>query len=282
MDTTNNTILIIGGPNAGKTHFGGQLYGRLNARTEQYKITSPPDDLTIFQEVLDNLNEGKSSGHTHVTAHQTLELEIEDNAGVKSIFSFPDYGGEQVKAIVNDRRVNKVWKEQIDKSGSWMLFIRLDEIKSIEDVVNRGLPDQNILQNRTEKSEPMVLSDTAFYTELLQILLYVKKIDVKQRIADPKLTLVLSCWDLLSDEDQKKLPKDILEDRLPGLFSFINGIWTENACKIIGLSSIEKSLSNNDSNMDFVKKGPESFGYMITAIGEKETDLTLTISTFID
>src|SRR3546814_3448210 len=79
MDTTNNTILIIGGPNVGKTHFGGQLYGRLNARTERYKITSPPDDLTIFQEVLDNLNEGKSSGHTHVTAHQTLELEIEDN-----------------------------------------------------------------------------------------------------------------------------------------------------------------------------------------------------------
>lgn len=282
MDTTNNTILIIGGPNAGKTHFGGQLYGRLNARTEQYKITSPPDDLTIFQEVLDNLNEGKSSGHTHVTAHQTLELEIEDNAGVKSVFSFPDYGGEQVKAIVNDRRVNKVWKEQIDKSSSWMLFIRLDEIKPIEDVVNRGLPDQNILQNRTEKSEPMVLSDTAFYTELLQILLYVKKIGVKQRIADPKLTLVLSCWDLLSDEDQKKLPKDILEDRLPGLFSFIYGIWTESACKIIGLSSIEKSLSNNDSNMDFVKKGPENFGYMITATGEKETDLTLTISTFID
>lgn len=279
---TNNTILIIGGPNAGKTHFGGQLYGRLNSRTEQYKITSPPDDLTIFQEVLDNLNEGKSSGHTHVTAHQTLELEIEDNSGVKSIFSFPDYGGEQVRAIVNDRRVNNVWKEQIDKSSSWMLFIRLDEIKGIEDVVNRSLPDHSILENRTEKSEPMVLSDTAFYTELLQILLYVKKIGVKQRIIDPKLTLVLSCWDLLSDADQKKLPKDILEDKLPGLFSFINGTWLENTCKIIGLSSIEKSLSNNDPNIEFVKKGPENFGYIITATGEKETDLTLTISTFID
>jgi hypothetical protein len=282
MDTTNNTILIIGGPNAGKTHFGGQLYGRLNARTEQYKITSPPDDLTIFQEVLNNLNEGKSSGHTHVNAHQTLELEIEDKRGVKSIFSFPDYGGEQVKAVVSDRRVNKVWKKQIDKSSSWMLFIRLDEIKAIEDVVNRSLPDQSILENRTEKSEPMVLSDTAFYTELLQILLYVKKIGVKQRITDPKLTLVLSCWDLLSDEDQKRLPKDILEDKLPGLFSFINGTWSNNTYKIIGLSSIEKSLSNNDSNIEFVKKGPENFGYMITAIGEKETDLTLAISTFID
>src|SRR3546814_14220712 len=114
-----------------------------------------------------------------------------------------------------------MWKEQIDKSSCWMLFIRLDEIKTIEDVVDRGLPDQNVLKNRTEKSEPMTLSDTAFYAELLQILLYVKKIGIKQRITDPKLTLVLSCWDLLSDEDQKKLPKDVLQDKLPGLFSFI-------------------------------------------------------------
>ena len=43
-----NKILIIGGPNAGKTHFGGQLYGRLNMRTEHYRITSLPEDLTIF------------------------------------------------------------------------------------------------------------------------------------------------------------------------------------------------------------------------------------------
>ena len=282
MDTANNTILIIGGPNAGKTHFGGQLYGRLNARTESYKITSPPEDLTIFQEVWDNLNEGKSSGHTHVTAHKTLELEIEDGAGIKSVFRFPDYGGEQVKAIVNDRRINKIWKEQIDKSNSWMLFIRLDEINAIEDVVNRGLPEQEVLKNRTKKSQPMVLSDMAFYTELLQILLYAKKIGIKLRIAEPKLTLVLSCWDLLSDEDQKKLPKDVLQNKLPGFFSFINGTWNEDAYNIIGLSSIEKSLSNNDPDLDFLKKGPENFGYIITTTGEKETDLTLTISTFID
>src|SRR3546814_4972443 len=106
MDTTNNTILIIGGPNVGKTHFGGQLYGRLNARTERYKITSPPDDLTIFQEVLDNLNEGKSSGHTHVTAHQTLELEIEDNEGVTSVFSFPDRSEEHTSELQSLMRIS--------------------------------------------------------------------------------------------------------------------------------------------------------------------------------
>lgn len=279
---TTNKILIIGGPNAGKTHFGGQLYGRLNARTEHFKITSPPEDLTIFQEVLDNLNEGKSSGHTNVTAHKTLELEIEDNTGSKSVFSFPDYGGEQIKAIVNDRRVNKIWKEQIDWCNSWMLFIRLDEVAQIEDVVNRGLPDQEVLKNRNEKSESMTLSDSAFYIELLQILLHVKKVGIKQKISVPKLTVILSCWDLLSIEDQKILPKDVLQDKLPELFSFITGVWKENAHNIMGLSSIEKSLSNKDSDQEYIKKGPENFGYIITPAGKKKNDLTLTISTSIE
>lgn len=282
MNKTNNTILIIGGPNAGKTHFGGQLYGRLNARTERYKIISPPEDLTIFQEVLDNLNDGRSSGHTHVTAHKTLELEIEDSSGVKSVFSFPDYGGEQIKTIVNDRRINKIWKEQINKSDAWLLFIRLDEVKTIEDIVNRGLPDQEILKNRTEKSESMRLSDTAFFTELLQILLYVKKIGTKQRIAVPKLTVVLSCWDLVPSGDQGKIPEKVLQDKLPGLYNFITSIWEKKAYNIIGLSSTGKILSDSDTDEEFVKRGPENFGYIITATGERESDLTLTISTFID
>lgn len=282
MDMIDNRILIIGGPNAGKTHFGGQLYGRLIARTEHYKILSPPEDLTIFEEVLDSLNNGMSSGHTHVNAHKTLALEIEDNMGRKSIFSFPDYGGEQIRAIVNDRRINKIWKEQIDNSNSWMLFIRLDEIRPVEDVANRGLPDQDVLKSRNEKTEAMTLSDSAFYIELLQILLYVKKIGVRQKISTPRLTVVLSCWDLLTSDEQIKLPKDILQDKLRGLCSFITTIWNDNAYQIIGLSSTGKTLSNTEFDMDFIKKGPENYGYMITHSGEKVTDLTLTISTFIE
>ena len=128
----------------------------------------------------------------------------------------------------------------------------------------------------------MVLSDSTFYTELLQILLYVKKVGIKQKTSVPKLTVVLSCWDLLSIEDQKELPQDILQNKLPGLFNFITGTWEEEAYNIIGLSSIERSLSNKDSDQEFIKKGPENFGYIITHTGKKENDLTLTISSFVE
>lgn len=281
MDIEDNNVLIIGGPNAGKTHFGGQLFGRLNSRTEHYKITSLPDDITIFQEVLDKLNEGMSSGHTHASAHRRLKLEIESTSGQKLEFSFPDYGGEQINTIVNSRKVDKTWTDQIAQSNAWILFIRVDELKTLEDVVNRGLPELEVLKERTEKKTKMFFSDTAFYTELLQILLYVKKVGLKEKIAIPKLTVALSCWDKLPKADQTKLPADLLQEKLPGLVSFIRGTWEDHAFTTIGLSSVGKDLSNKKSDEEFVKKGPENFGFLITEDGRKETDLTLIISNFI-
>ena len=163
-----------------------------------------------------------------------------------------------------------------------MLFIRVDELQVLEDVVNRGLPEQEVLKKRTEKKDKMVFSNTAFYIELLQILLYVKKVGTKQRISDPKLIVALSCWDKLPDLDKTKLPEKVFEEKLPGLLSFIREIWKDDAFKTIGLSSVGKDLSNKKSDPEFVRKGPESFGYIITPEGKKEIDLTLTISYFID
>lgn len=278
----NNNIVIIGGPNAGKTHFGGQLYGRLSSRNQSYKITSPPEDLTIFKEVLDNLNQGKSAGHTHVNEHKTLSLEIEDRKGQVLTFSFPDYGGEQIKTIVTEHRVNEIWKNQIIGSGAWMLFIRIADIFPVEDVSNRGIPDQNVLKQRNDQVQPMVLSQAAFYIELLQIFLFVKKNPLKRQIKTPKLTVILSCWDLLTQEEQKRKPIDVLNERIPALHGFIQTTWQTDAWQVMGLSSLEKTLSVDVPDKDFIMRGPEDIGYIITKDGKKESDLTLSISKFLE
>ncbi len=281
MSNTENTILLIGGSDAGKTHFGGQLYGRLSARTEHYKILSSPDDISIFEEVLDKLNQGKSAGHTPVSEHRTVALEIEDKQGKKSIFSFPDYGGEQIKTIVNARRLNKIWKDQIDKSTSWMVFIRPDKLNPIEDLVNRALPATEILNKRKEKGG-FHFSDSAFYVELLQMFLYAKGLGDSEGTVVPRLTIVLSCWDLLSLNEKKQLPKDILKGKLPELYSYIVSQWKPHSYSIIGLSSLSKTLSPTDSDQEFINQGPESFGYIIDQEGAEQKDLTLSISSFIE
>lgn len=281
MSENKNNILIIGGPNAGKTHFGGQLYGRLQTRESFYKIVSPPENLNIFKEVLECLNDGKAADHTNVNSNEILELEIVDEKGKEITFNFPDYGGEQVKAIVNDRRITRIWKEQIEKSDSWMLFIRLDEILPLEDIVNRGIPEIDVLSKRNKDVTVLKLSDAAYFTELLQMLLYAKKAASLNSIDNPKLTIVLSCWDLLEVEAGDRLPWHLLQERLPLFWSYLAKTWKADYLDVIGLSATEKSLDIKKADKDFVKKGPEKFGYIITPEGKKESDLTRSIASFI-
>ena len=272
-----NNILILGGPNAGKTHFGGQLYGRLTNKKGHYKIISPPANLSFFKEVLENLEQGKSASRTHVAANEQLEIEVEDVDGEKTIFSFPDYGGEQINEIVNYRKINDTWKENIYNSTAWLLFIRLDDIKPIEDLINRGLPQQDVLQLRNEEEVDLSLSPEAFYIELLQMLLYIKGISTFNKVNQLKLTVVLSCWDKIDDVTEKSKPSDLLRKRLPLLKNYIDSTWETGSISYMGLSSTERTLSNEDEDEDFLDKGPENIGYVIDPKGTKNQDLTLLI-----
>lgn len=281
MDNSVDNVLIVGGPNAGKTHFGGQLYGRLNSRQCEFKINpdNRPSDLTIFEDVLNKLSEGKRAGHTEASANRSIELKIDDENGNEIIFSFPDYAGEQVKMIVDNRKINSLWKDYVDKSNSWVLFVRLDEIGVIEDIINRGIPSPEEIQKRNTKAPPVKISDDAHFVELLQTLLYIKGISPLNKISKPNLTIVLSCWDLLSLE-KGKVPSDLLSERLPMLSNFSKNNWDEKSLSILGVSSTEKSLTD-DPDEEYIDRTPIDFGYFINTSGKKEKDLTLSIGTFI-
>lgn len=278
---TQNRILVIGGPNAGKTHFGGQLYGRLRSKKFSYKIhpNNIPTDLTIFEDVLNKLYEGKRADHTEHSANKSVELIVDDEQNSNILFSFPDYAGEQVKAIVSSRQINNIWKKYIEESTSWMLFVRLDEIANIDDITNNGLPDSETLTERSKTKPPVKVSDVAFFIELLQILLYLKKTSSFTKINEPKITVVLSCWDLLNQADNT-LPSDVLKDKLPMLYHFIANNWKENRFDILGLSSTQKELTD-EPDEDYIENTPINFGYFVNQKGEKEKDLTLLIGTLI-
>lgn len=281
MNNSINNILIIGGPNAGKTHFGGQLYGRLNSCQFKYKLApnNRPSDLTIFEDVLAKLAEGKRAGHTESSANRTIQLKADDNEGNSVIFSFPDYAGEQVKMVVDNRRVNNLWKEYINESNSWILFVRLDEIEVAEDLINRGIPSLKEIQKRQAIAPPVKISDAAHFVELLQTLVYIKGASTLRKIISPNLTIILSCWDLIK-EDQTAIPSQILKERLPLLWDFVTNNWNETSLSIIGLSSTERTLSDEPDD-NYIDKTPIAFGYIINEKGKTEKDLTISIPRFI-
>ena len=276
-----NNVLIIGGPNTGKTHFGGQLYGRLDSRQFEFKIDpkNRPADITIFEDVLNKLFQGRRAAHTEAGANRSIVLKVTNEKNQEILFTFPDYAGEQINSIVESRKVNKTWKGYIDKSTSWILFIRLDELTPVEDIINRGIPSPEEIQKRKSQTPPVKTSDAAFFIELLQILIYIKGVSTLNRIDKPNLTVLLSCWDVMN-QPKNTIPSKLLKERLPMLFDFLKNNWKESSLSILGLSSTEKTLTDEPDD-EYIDQTPIKFGYIINKAGKRENDLTISIWEFI-
>lgn len=274
MNKDNANILIIGMSKMGKTHFGGQLYGRLKNLENKFKLRNTPNDLSLFENVLDRLNEGLEGDHTSSQLHETIILPIKSAKGVNIDIVYPDYGGEQIRDIVEQRKLSKVWQTQIQDSNHWFLFVRLDLMENISDVTTKFYK-----QIEAEKMEKEALIDpliklpensSAFYVELLQILLYAKRVSLSS-INKPSLTIILSCADKTKSD---KLPSETLLDKMPLFANFVKNIWEQDQLQIIGLSSLGYDLDQKNPNIDYQLEGPENFGYLILPNGEKEKDLT--------
>jgi hypothetical protein len=272
-------LLVIGAPNTGKTHFGGQLYGRLKTGDNEFTLRETPEDLTIFQDILKKLNNGVPGEHTSMSENRNLILPISTKRGEKLDLIYPDYGGEQITHIVANRKINGKWQEQIESSTDWVLFIRPKLIESIEDITNRFYSHVSKTKE-TDKTEFNGIKDKSpiFYIELLQMLLFAKKqyVDSNNK---PFLLILLSCWDELDLVDTK--PKDIFKEKMPLLFDFIQSNWGSNH-SILGISATGVSLEKNKPNEEYLIKGPECFGCVIQENGSKDADLTLALKPIIE
>ncbi len=234
-------------------------------------------NLQPFESALERLNEGKSADHTATTVYQESIWPIIDKKGRKTQLVWPDYGGEQVKAMLTTRRVPKAWRTRIEESQSWILLIRLNSTQVGEDVLSRPL---GVLQKRSSevsnRSAPIQLSDQARLIELLQMLLHIRHTSAELAVDHPRLAVLLTCWDELGAPDK---PRKTLRSRLPMFSSFVDSNWNEPL--VLGLSALGRALSDKTSDHEYAARGPEQFGFIVKSDGTHSPDLTLPIAILV-
>jgi hypothetical protein len=266
-----HTILLVGESNVGKTHYGAQFLKRLMVKACALKMSGAPTNLEAFTTALSCLTEGKSTDHTPANTYVESVWPIEDEAGRFAKLVWPDYGGEQVRNLVTQRRIPAAWRDRVLEATDWVLLIRLHSLRSEDDLFSRPL--QSFAAGGSEEEPPAYEpSDQARTVELLQMLLYLAQFHLDRPLREPRLTILLSCWDEL---ETTEFPADLLASRLPMLWSFVRSNWTSPT--VIGLSALERSLSMTDADTEYATRGPEEFGYVVLPDGVKNTDITLPI-----
>ncbi len=266
-----HTILLVGESNVGKTHYGAQFLKRLMVKAGALKMTGAPTNLEAFTTALSCLTEGMSTDHTPANIYVESVWPITDKDGRYAELVWPDYGGEQVRNLVTQRRIPAAWRDRVVEATDWVVLIRLHSLRSEDDLFSRPLQSFAAVEPQGEAAA-YELSDQARTVELLQMLLYLSQFHLDRPLRKPRLTILLSCWDEL---ETTELPADLLASRLPMLWSFVRSNWALPT--VIGLSALERALSKTDADQEYAIRGPEEFGYVVLPNGVKNTDITLPI-----
>jgi len=232
-------ILLIGKPHSCKTTFIGQLCARVDANRSALKLYKAIENRTPIIEATRALAKGEEVKTTPTHKSTVINLPLQ-NGEVKIDLDCPDYGGEQVNDIIENREVDSKWADSINQSENWILFIKPSDLTTSYDLSNKTI-NPEVLENGNGKSEEYSVSDQSSFIELLQILLHTKGQDSHFKNSTTKLTVVLTCWDELANA---KTPKEELKKSLPLLLNFIETNWIESKVSILGLSPQGGSLKD--------------------------------------
>jgi Double-GTPase 1 len=267
-------ILLLGESDVGKSHFGGQLLGRLNQELGAFKMVGSPPSLAAFESVLHALNKGRAAKHTSQEQYLESRWPIVDHTDRQIELVWPDYGGEQIRVIREQRRMSADWRKRVIESDAWILMLRIHHSETSDDIFSRPIAK---LVDVPVASVDFAMSPQARFVEFLQWLIHVRGSGTLKPVTSPKLLILLSCWDELPASQAKALPSRVLAERMPLVAAFLKANWYQDALHIFGLSALERALSEDSVDQDYIDNGPEAFGYLITADGERSSDLTLAL-----
>ena len=279
--TAARPILMLGESDVGKTHYGGQLLKRLMNSNGQIRMDGAATNLEPFQTVMDSLNEGRLADHTATATYDESVWPIIDDEERKAHLVWPDYGGEQIRNIIDNRRIPNVWRARITQSAAWLLLIRPQKIRMDNDIFSRPLlslrEDTNKAREADQREETpetgeAELSDQARLIELLQVLIQTRLTCDGDVGRLPRLLILLTCWD---EMEMKLRPVGILRQRLPMFHDFVSSNWKDSL--VFGLSALGRRLDKTEADMDYVNRGSENFGYVVLENGTRCNDLTLPI-----
>lgn len=265
-------LALFGESNTGKSHYGGQLLSRIEAETCELSLRDAPTDLSPFEEVRTRLNAGLPAAHTSSGVYRESIWPVKSRTGQKFDLTWPDYAGEQVRQLIDTRRMGQAWLDRVQSADGWILMVRASLAKADEDIFSKPLKDVRI-PDVADVTQPR-RSHQARLVELLQMLLHARGLHGPRKV--PALIILMSCWDEQRLAEGTR-PDAALKASLPLLSSYVKCHWGPTKSAVFGLSALESPLDVHLANEAFINRGPEQFGYVIDPDGTRTGDLTLPI-----
>ena len=215
MSTRN--VILIGGPDTGKTNFIGRLWIALRTGDGTLTASGTPNEIKYVEEAVDYLHQGRFAPRTDKNL-RTDEASVNIPIGLD-----PSLGGEIAELVIPDIS-GEVWKKaveanelapermaQLEGAVGALLFVRVLSPLNVNplDWVNTA----DLMEYQGHDAQPSEMPTQVMLCEFLRLL----ELKLPDRITGrkPRIAVIVTAWDLLDDDRSAAGPRAYLKKEYP-------------------------------------------------------------------
>lgn len=304
--TDHKSVLLIGGPDAGKSNFLFRLWIAIDGGGGALVKDGLPAEVEYLRGGAERLLEGEFAEHTPREVYERVVIPVRSSALTvphSGTLVVPDVSGERVLDIFRDRQWSQAWEELISPSCACLIFVRAgsDEIiapldwatcfdkygtvidapqTAGHDEIERSVGDASSTANSTDDEKPGKTPTQVVLTEWLQFLRRAFT-DVVGGSFRPRVGVVISAWDAVPIEQQSRPPVAYLKENFPMLNQFIEANADRFNFQVFGVSIVAGDLKSDDEFKQNYLRAPRDFGFVVHSLAgewKRSCDITLPVA----
>ena len=288
MQIASNSVLLVGGPDAGKTNYLGRLWMALDAENGLISKNGLPRQVEYLRGLVTSLNAGEFAARSAPGTFESTSIPVKWSQGQSSgHLVVPDCAGEQWEKIHKEREWDSKWEQAVASMAGCILFFRVDSAHNVQqlDWSNHAEVMKLIKEAReasSQNAETPQLPTQVVLVDWLQCLSSAYR-EIQGTEQPLRVSIVLSAWDSAQKEARESDPDAYLSSELPLLHDFLSGNPGHFRPKTFGVSITGGRLTQDDNAFmrRYLKDDPNKHGYVVlTASGKvvKSNDLTLPVA----
>ncbi|WP_085708915.1 MULTISPECIES: hypothetical protein [unclassified Pseudomonas] len=270
------SVLLLGGPDSGKTNYIGRVWTALDNGSGKLRAARQPSDLRFVLDVAEHLFSGNFAPRSeHADGRRDFEVPVTESQGGEEItILIPDMSGELWQNAVQDCEVSVELMEEMRRSDGALLFVRLGSDQTVRPL--DWVSSQKLMSKIGEATDDGLPTQVVL-CELIRFL----ELTLAQRPdgTRPRVSVVLSAWDLADSQCFENGPVAYLEKEYPFVAGRLRDLESLDV-KVFGLSVVGGDLKiDTDFRDDFLESDIDSHGWVAvqdrSGTWYRDNDLTL-------
>lgn len=259
---TNRTIVLVGGPDSGKTNYMARLWASIADGQGAMSASTKGTNIKYVEDAINYLHGGRFAPRTdtNLDAGQgalTIAIKRDNEAETASLI-IPDVSGEVWKAAVETGEFPLEWMQLLESAEGALLFLRVRSDQNITplDWVNSAQLMELIGQDFEGYPTQVMLCELTRFLE--------EKLLRSSAVKSPRLAVVITAWDLLDKQLADAGPRAYLTREYPLFIGKLDHL-EDIEVALFGMSIVGGDLGADAAfRAKFLESEFESTGFVVS------------------